>query len=157
MNNTQKPKKLWGTNVWIFFHTLAEKIHEDKFLDLSESMLSFIRRICRMLPCASCAIPATTYLNNIDFKSKITCKNDFKRFLLEFHNFVNTKTNSPIFPEENLHIYSQNNVMDTHEKFLKSIKPRVYIEIPYNQRHAKIKELLEELESWLIGNKNYFL
>lgn len=157
MNNTQQPKKLWGTNVWIFFHTLAEKIHEDKFLDLGESMFSFIRRICQMLPCAACAIPSTIYLNNIDFKSQITCKNDFKLFLLQFHNFVNMKTNAPIFPEKNLHIYSQNNIMDTHEKFLKSLKPRVYIVVPYNERHAKIKLLLEELESWLITNKNYFL
>lgn len=153
----ERLKRLWGTNVWIFFHTLAEKIHEDKFLELGESMFSFIYRICEMLPCDACSVPATRYLNNINFKTQITCKDDFKSFLVQFHNFVNMKTNAPIFSEKNLHIYSQNTVMDTHEKFLKSLKPRVYIQIPYNERHAKIKVLLEELESWLITNETVFL
>ena len=150
-------KKIWGTAVWTFFHTLAEKIHEDKYALLIQDIYSFIYRICEILPCGICSIPATKYLNNLDFNRQITCKEDFRTILAQFHNFVNIKTNAPIFHEKNLVIYAQNDVMKTYESLLKVLKPRVYIEVPYNKRHSTLKALFEELHDWIVVNNDNFL
>ena len=157
VDSTIKPKKIWGAAVWVFFHTLIEKINDEKYAELNEKMFFFIYRICGILPCSACSIPATNYLNKLDFKPTLSSKNDFRKMLLDFHNFVNIKTNAEIFPEKNLIMYAENDIMTTYQNLLKSVKPKVYIEIPYNKRHAKIRGLLEGLEKWLNENQTAFL
>ena len=47
----------WGPPVWRFFHTLAEKMNEDKFQELGPQLFNLIRKICRVLPCPDCSMP----------------------------------------------------------------------------------------------------
>ena len=31
-------KKVWGNNIWYLFHTIAEKINKDKFLEQKNNL-----------------------------------------------------------------------------------------------------------------------
>ena len=142
-------KKPWGPALWIFFHTLVEKMYEQNFTLLAEKIFNYIYRICELLPCASCSIPSVNYLNKVDFNTLITCKDDFRKFLCHFHNFVNIKTKTVLFRENELSMYETKNLGETYTNFLNVFKPKKYIEVPYNERHHNLKQLLDELDLWL--------
>jgi len=55
------PIHVWGPPIWNLFHTLAEKIHEDKFEILGEKLLFFIKRISTNLPCPICSQHAAKF------------------------------------------------------------------------------------------------
>jgi len=93
--------KLWGPPTWFLFHTLAEKIKEDKFDIMKNDIINMIKRICRNLPCPDCAGHATHNLNNLKINI-IRTKEDLKQFLCHFHNLVNAKTRKQIFKPEEL-------------------------------------------------------
>ena len=65
----------WGQPTWFFFHTLAEKIFEDRFPEIRQPLLDLIYSICVNLPCPDCANHAKTYLDGINFHT-IQTKND---------------------------------------------------------------------------------
>ena len=88
--------KTWGPCTWYLFHTLAEKLKEDRFDIIKTELISLIKQICRSLPCPDCAGHATNRLRILNVNA-IKNKNDLKMMLLDFHNEVNTKTNKPKF------------------------------------------------------------
>ena len=93
--------KLWGPPTWFLFHTLAEKIKEDKFDIMKNDIINMIKRICRNLPCPDCSGHATHNLNNLKI-NMIRTKGDLKQFLWHFHNLVNAKTRKQLFKSEEL-------------------------------------------------------
>ena len=97
---TKKPMK-WGEPTWFLLHTLAQKIKSDKFMIIRNDLLDAIYSICTNLPCPDCATHAKTYLDSINFKL-IKSKDDLKRVLFDFHNFVNNRKGYPIFAFEEL-------------------------------------------------------
>ena len=86
----------WGPTCWIFFHCLAERVKEDSFKEMYPIILKFIRDICAILPCPDCRLHATYTLNSYKFFHLIKTKNDFRNFLFEFHNLVNSRTGKPM-------------------------------------------------------------
>ena len=56
------PVAVWGPPIWTLFHTLAAKIHEDKFNEIGGQLIMFIRKISRYLPCPDCSQHATNFL-----------------------------------------------------------------------------------------------
>ena len=54
----------WGPPVWMFLHTLAEKIKEDEFSKIAPSTFTLIRAICSNLPCPECSMHAKTFFQN---------------------------------------------------------------------------------------------
>ena len=62
--------KEWGTITWIFFHTLAEQINENKFDKVKPLMIKIVTDTCHHLPCPFCRKDATNiikqaYINRI--------------------------------------------------------------------------------------------
>ena len=88
--------KSWGTPTWYFFHTLAEKIKENEYDGIKKDVLLHIKNICSVLPCPDCRLHATHILNSYRFYHIIKSKNEFKKFLFEFHNLVNSRTGKSI-------------------------------------------------------------
>ena len=107
-------RQQWGNITWYLFHGIAEKIKEDKFLELKPSIISIIKLICSNLPCPDCADHATKFLNTINFDN-IQNKNDFKIFLFKFHNMINSKINKPQFLKE-----------DFDNKYKNIILPKIF-------------------------------
>ena len=91
----------WGYYTWLLFHTLAEKIKEEEFINEKDNLIHFIKNICNVLPCPDCSSHAIHMLKYYNYKH-ITNKESFKKFLFEFHNIVNTysrrKLLQTIFP-----------------------------------------------------------
>ena len=86
----------WGTKIWNFFHTLAEKISDQQFLDNRTKILELIKESCNYLPCPKCT-SHSQYTLNYALYNKILSKDDLKIFLLQFHNLVNLKNNKSPF------------------------------------------------------------
>ena len=96
---------LWGPATWILFHTLAEKVKEDKFTIIKYQLISFVKQICTSLPCPDCAQHATQLLSQYKNYHLIKTKEDFKLFLFNFHNMVNARLKVPPASKEMLDKY----------------------------------------------------
>lgn len=80
----------WGYYTWLLFHTLAEKIKDEEFNNEKENLIFFIKNISSVLPCPECSSHAVHMLKYYNYKH-IRNKEDFKKFLFEFHNIVNKR------------------------------------------------------------------
>lgn len=78
----------WGTITWIFFHTIAEKIKDDKFEAGRDFLLSTIVTLCYNLPCPDCRQHAIRILQAHPIKV-VKSKEELKSYLHSFHNSVN--------------------------------------------------------------------
>ena len=116
--NIENSRSRWGPSTWLLFHTLAEKIKEEEFSNVKNELLDIIKSICMNLPCPSCAQHATEYISKLNYNS-IKSKDDFKMYFLQFHNFVNKRTNKPQFTLEQLNDkYSKANTINIIKNFI---------------------------------------
>lgn len=81
---------IWGPNLWIILHSLAEKIGTTKNLLSEETRLwsGFLSSLRYSLPCPQCKKHYTKYY--ID--NKISSISDIRMWLYNLHNDVNMKT-----------------------------------------------------------------
>ena len=94
-------KKVWGNSIWYLFHTVAEKIKEDKYLEQKDNLFKLLEIVLKNLPCPDCAEHATNAFKKVN-KQNINNKETFKMLMLEFHNRVNKRLNKPVFTLEEL-------------------------------------------------------
>ena len=80
----------WGTITWYLFHTLAEKINEEKFTEKKDELIKLIFLISYNLPCPDCQDHAKETLRHMIPKN-IHTKEDFQKMLWSFHNMVNKR------------------------------------------------------------------
>ena len=145
-----KKKMKWGEPTWIFLHTIAQKIKDDRFPAMREQILKKINIICRNLPCPDCSAHASKYLDTINFKT-IVSKEDLKTFLWTFHNEVNKRKGIQVADRSVLHKYTTANTHNVINYFLimysdKSPSIKMIANDFYRQR------LIKELQVWLIEN-----
>jgi hypothetical protein len=91
----------WGEPTWTLFHTLAQKIDENHFSQLSKELFDLIKTICHTLPCPDCSMHASQYVAKVNW-SGIRSKRDLIAVLWEFHNEVNKRKGYAAFPFEKL-------------------------------------------------------
>tara|TARA_Y100000992_G_scaffold135643_1_gene89698 strand:+ start:687 stop:1142 length:456 start_codon:yes stop_codon:yes gene_type:complete len=80
----------WGYYTWLLFHTLAEKIKDEEFEKEKNNLIYFVKNICSVLPCPECSSHAIHLLKYYNY-NHIRSKDDFKKFIFEFHNIVNKR------------------------------------------------------------------
>jgi hypothetical protein len=115
----QKPMK-WGEPTWFMFHTIAEKIKPEYYIQYRSEIMNIIRIVCNTLPCPICANHATQYMQNIN-DSQLSTKEDLQRMLWAFHNSVNERKGLPFFPNDNGQLrakYSKANTRSIIQHFL---------------------------------------
>ena len=110
--------KSWAIPTWLFLHTLVANVPEEKYASIKEELLYQIKNICAVLPCPDCALHATQYLASLK-TSHIPTKEALKIVLWRFHNNVNQRTSKPIFPFEQLKIYTHSNLVVMYQVFLR--------------------------------------
>ena len=106
----------WGPPVWELLHTMAEKINESCFPDISTQLFQIVSQICKNLPCPECASHAGDFLKTVKIHT-IQTKQDFRMMLWVFHNKVNEKKRKPIFEASGLEKYAQNNLQSVFTVF----------------------------------------
>jgi len=144
----------WGPPTWNFFHTLAEKINEDKFSTVFPQVVSILKQICRNLPCPDCANHATQFLEKVNF-ANIKTKSDFKNIMYFFHNTVNRRKQKTPFDMKNLELYSKNNIITAYNNFIAVYHTSGNMKLLADSFQRKI--IVNQLKKWMVANIQFFI
>ena len=147
------PVGVWGPPVWTLFHTLAAKIHEDKFNEIGSELIMHIRKISRYLPCPDCSQHATNFFANVPphmFKTKT----NFMQVLYVLHNHVNKRKNKPTFKLENLNIYENRNIINVYNRFTLVYNTRGNMKLLTDTFQRQL--LITDFKKWLVKNIQSF-
>jgi hypothetical protein len=155
VGTTPEKTMKWGTAVWVFYHTLAYKIHEDAFPALRDQLINFIRGISSVLPCPRCSEHATAYMNKVNFAA-IQTKEQLKQMLNTFHNTVNGKKGYvPMSPAESDEKYRLANTGAVIRHFLTVFPTRQNnVRLLTDQMHRE--SIVAKLGTWLQANIAHF-
>lgn len=151
----EKDEMKWGAPTWFFFHTIAEKIKPECFLDNRTSLFSLVQTVCSNLPCPTCSQHAKQYIDKININS-IKTKQDLAMLFFSFHNEVNTRKNKPIYEYDKVHEkYSKANFMNIVNNFMYYYKMehhavRMIADNMFRKRIAK------SMLDWLHANLHIF-
>jgi hypothetical protein len=148
------PVAVWGPPIWTLFHTLAAKIHEDKFNEIGSQLIMFIRKISRYLPCPDCSQHATTFFANVP-QHMFQTKANFMKVLYVLHNHVNKRKNKPVFKFEGLSIYENRNIIQVYNRFSLVYNTRGNMKLLTDTFQRQL--LLVEFKKWLITNIKSFM
>ena len=143
---------LWGQPTWFLFHTLAEKVKEEKFDKIKNDLFSFIKQICNNLPCPDCAQHATKYINGVNFDA-ILNKEQFKVMLFNFHNEVNIRKNYDTYDYADIVKYKTAITINIVSNFFYHFNKKTYnvkLDISGYQR----SNLLKNIRKWM--EENYY-
>tara|TARA_B100000073_G_scaffold67031_3_gene49571 strand:+ start:7109 stop:7714 length:606 start_codon:yes stop_codon:yes gene_type:complete len=106
----------WGTPTWILFHTIAEKIDNNFYINNYMVIWDFIGDVCKTLPCPFCKTHAVNYIKGVNLNS-IKSKEGLKRVLFDFHNNANQNSNKKIEDISILNKYKNANVLSVFNHF----------------------------------------
>ena len=112
------PPEIWGPAVWTLFHTLIEKLNNDAYSFVINSMFNMIVRICKYLPCPDCSNDASIFLAKINLNN-IKTKSEFKNMIYLFHNWVNVKKKKQLYNFTDLNKYANLNLVNVINNFIK--------------------------------------
>ena len=150
--NNMGTKAYWGTPTWLLFHSLAEKVNEEKYKKHYMVVWNFIKEICASLPCPYCKQHAVSYVNSISI-SEINTKNKLINRLFVFHNDVNVRTGKPKKNNVVLYKYKSANL----NKILELFKSRFFVSY-IGRRHfddwIKSKTKESTIQFWNFYVKN---
>lgn len=111
-------QKMWGTPIWIFFHSLANDINDNQFKLYKNEIINLFLSVCNLLPCIVCRNHAQEAMNKA-YTKYINSKNDFKIFLIQFHNLVNIRRKvTPLTELEVDNIYKNISFQNSVKNFI---------------------------------------
>lgn len=98
--------KVWGHVLWLFLHTISEKIKDESFEKHKSFLSNIISSLCSTIPCYECEKDSLAYIKNHPLQ-RIKSKSDLKLYLFDFHNHVNKKTHKTAFELKQLEQYKK--------------------------------------------------
>jgi hypothetical protein len=143
----------WGPPTWIFIHTLAEKIKDDRFDIIGKQVLLNIIEICKNLPCPECSDHAKKFWAKVNV-NKVNTKQDLINLLYVFHNSVNVRKHSRPFKYADLQYYKTLNLVDTFNNFARNFHTKGNMAQLSESFHRT--RLLNSLKRWLMSNIQHF-
>lgn len=151
-----RPKTMkWGQPTWFFLHTMAQKVKEDKFLQIRKEFLDMIFKICNNLPCPDCANHATRFMQGVNFDT-ITTKQHLKDLLFRFHNTVNARKGFAQFDYKELDAkYSSAITINIIQSFMQHFENKGYsARVSAHNFHRGMA--IVQLKNWLSANIQAF-
>ena len=99
--NTSDPA-VWGPSFWFTLHNGASKYPISASKIQIERMKGFILGIPLMLPCISCKVHASNYIEEVKSKLDYICgsRDNLFKWLVDFHNAVNRRQNKQLISYE---------------------------------------------------------
>jgi len=143
----------WGPPTWIFLHTLCEKIKEESFPIISNSLILFIMNICSNLPCPDCSQHSKSFWAKVN-KANIKNKTDLINILFVFHNVVNKRKHYPPFKYQDLQYYKTKNILETYNSFSRNFNTKGNMKLLTESFHRNI--LMNSLKKWLMSHLIHF-
>jgi hypothetical protein len=147
------PPEVWGPPIWALFHTLAEKIHEDKYLHLGKELVYHIRRIAAYLPCPDCSLHATQFFSRLPAE-RFSTKKELKHTIFVLHNSVNKRKNKPLSTLAILDTYKNKNVVDAYNNFIRVYKTRGNMKLLTESFQRQL--IVSGFKRWLLKNIQAF-
>ena len=149
-----KEEMTWGRATWFLFHTLAEKVKDEYFVQIKQELCNQIYRICSSLPCLLCQKHAVEYMSNVNFKN-IKTKDDLKKMLFNFHNVVNAQKNYKQFQYNELEEkYKQGNLAKIIDNFLVNMKLSRNKQVVTHTMYSM--NILDGFKTWMKEHYKYF-
>jgi hypothetical protein len=139
------PPEVWGPAVWTLFHTFAEKINEEAYPYVSQSLFKMIVRICKFLPCPECSKDASNFLAKIKM-TDMKNKTDFRNTFYLFHNYVNAKKRKRLFNSANMHIYGKYRLIDVVNNFISKYHTKGNMKLLTESFQRQI--VIKEFKGW---------
>jgi hypothetical protein len=137
----------------MLFHSLAEKIKEDKFSEVGPQLFSMIKKVCTSLPCPECSMHATAFMSRVNF-STVSTKTEFKHMLYIFHNVVNKRKNKPLFNVLGITNYSTTNLVVAFNNFVRVYQTRGNMKLLADSFQRNL--ILRDFRKWFMANfKNF--
>lgn len=136
--------KIWGPHIWNFIHCFCEKINEDFFIKNKISVFIFLKNILFNLPCPICSSDSRIQFQKININI-IKTKNDLKKLLFYYHNYVNNKLKKRVVNINCLNAYKGYNIHKCYKNFelvfLKkySFKLNIYSSMLVNKKYEQMK------------------
>jgi Erv1 / Alr family len=144
----------WGQPTWCFLHTFAEKIKEEKYLELKDEIYGWIKELCSNLPCPDCTQHATKYMSTV-IKERLATKKDLQILLFMFHNYVNQRKKTQLFKYEDLQkTYEGKNIVQTYNNFATNFHTRGNMNLIAES--FRRKQFLERFRTWMIKYHSIF-
>lgn len=143
----------WGPPTWVFLHTLCEKIKDESFPIIGNSLVSFIMNICSNLPCPECSHHSKLFWSKV-IKSNIKNKIDLINILFVFHNVVNKRKRYAPFKYQDLQYYKTRNVIETYNSFTRNFNTKGNMKLLTESFHRNI--MMASLKKWLMSNLVHF-
>lgn len=136
---------LWSRPTWKLFHILTANIIEEKFDEtFKNDCITLFTKICNNIPCMMCRTHASEKMIKIN-RDEIASARELELFFYIFHNEVNERTNTKIFPENELVKYKSKNV----KKIMKEFKHVL-------ENYYRNTELLKDYNEWTKSNQDKF-
>jgi hypothetical protein len=138
------------------FHTLIEKLNPDPvyYNIIAPRLFKYFVRICKFLPCPTCAEDAGRFLANISYDNCNT-KLSFKNTFYLFHNYVNKKKKKLLFNYENINTYKNYRLKDVINRFLIVYNTKGNMQMLTQSFHREL--LIKEFKEWLRFSLKGFL
>jgi hypothetical protein len=148
-------KMIWGEPTWFLFHTLAEKVHDEGFIEIRTQLLELIYTISVNLPCPTCSEHSKQYMEKNNFKA-IQTKEQLKMILFDFHNSVNARKSYPIFSYSDLGVkYSHAITLNIVQNFMRHYeKKSKSIRLIADELHRE--RIISSLKQWFNENIGRF-
>lgn len=146
--------KKWGRPLWIFFHTIAEKIKPEEFSKNKNFMLNILKSLCSTIPCIYCEKDALLYLKTNTF-TYINTKEQYIGYLRQFHNHVNKRLYKKEFSEEDIKMYKQYNLNKVLNYFNTGYVQYRGSSIQLSNNMNK-RFITQEIFTFIYNNKNIF-
>ena len=146
----------WGPITWALFHTMAEKIKNEKFNSHFPQLWKHFTRICNSLPCPYCSEHATTYLRRYKV-TQFHNKQVFKKLIHQFHNEVNANTKKQPYNIDILETYKKENLSQVFNNFITEWNYQM------NQKNMNLiahnfirKQTIKDFHIWFYSNLDIF-
>ena len=149
--------KLWGPNIWNFLHCFCEKIDNNFFINNKMSVFMFLNNILFNLPCPICSADSRAQFSKVNYNS-ITNKENLKKLLFYYHNYVNKKLRKKQKPISYLNVYKKYNIDKCYHNFKivffkkYSFKLNIYSKMLFNKNNEQ-----NNVRLWWYRNRNNFI
>lgn len=140
------PPEVWGPAIWKLFHTLIEKMNDDAYPIVVNSMFNIITRICKFLPCPECSKDASNFLAKINV-SNFKTKEEFKNMFYLFHNWVNVKKRKQLYNYSNMNKYANLDLNYVINDFIRHYKTKGNMNLIAESFHRSF--IIKDFLKWI--------
>jgi hypothetical protein len=139
----------WGPPIWKLFHTLSQKIKEEKYTEIGGQLFFYIKRICRYLPCPDCSDHASTFLNKVD-APKLKTKEDLINTMFILHNIVNIRKKKQMHKTSILEKYKTVNIIQAYNEFANVYRTKGNMRLLTDTFQRQL--VISDFKKWLVAN-----